>query len=102
MKKIRMAFLAMFAIIAFGACTEVPVKQVEQCAKVVDIEMFREYFIGNFFGGPVYVYEILDNGKRVKIDEVNYYHQVNTQWLRNIKMMKIGTNHCWIEYEKLK
>ena len=104
MKKISTAALALFTIIALGACTtEVPVKEVKKCYKVVDVKLFQSYLLGVFPNrfGP-FAYKILDNDKRVEIDETDYYKWGTANWLENAKEMEIGKNYCWTEYEKLK
>src|SRR3989344_8612809 len=104
MKKISTAIVAMFVIIAFGACTtEVPVKEVKKCAKIVDVKLFQRYLLGFFPNtfGP-FAYKILDNGKRVEIDKTTYYKWGTANWLETAKEMEIRKNYCWTEYEKLK
>lgn len=101
MKKIKVAILALFAIIALEACIEVPVKQVRKCAKVVDVKVYQKYFLGFLPDRDISVYKILDNGKRVGIDYISNAFDAS-DWLENAKNMKIGKNYCWIEYEKIK
>ncbi len=103
MKTISTAVLALFAIIALGACIEAPVKQVKKCAKVVDVKLFQEYFLGIIESShDPKPYKILDNGKRVEIYGIRYYKWGAENWLETAKEMEIGKNYCWTEYEKLK
>lgn len=103
MKRISTAVLALFVAVALGACTEVPVKQVEKCAKVVDVKVLKRYFLGipqnSSYFSTIWVYKILDNGNQVEINPLDY------NWRNNLKVakdMETGKNHCWTEYERIK
>lgn len=102
MKKISNVVVALFAIITLGACTTEEVKEVKKCAKVVDVKLFKNYFLGSPDRG-LRVYKILDNGKRVKTSP-SFYLDLDDAggWLESAKKMEIGKNYCWNEYEKIK
>lgn len=102
MKRIGVAVLVLFIIIALSACTEVPVKQVEKCAKVVDVKVYQNYLLGFLPERDISVYKILDNGKRIRIDPTDYYKFGVNSWFDNAKNMEIGKNYCWMEYERIK
>ena len=100
MKKL---FSLLITVSLLGACTEVSVKQVEKCAKVVDVKMFRSYFLGTFperFEPDAY--KIFDNGKRIKIYQIDYEPVGKEKWIDTAKRMNVGNNYCWTEYEKVK
>src|SRR3989344_3085230 len=105
MKKISTAVLALFIVISLGDCvTEAPVKRVKKCAKVVDVKLFQSYFLGiiesRLDPNP---YKILDNGKRVRIYDNGYYERDGSEkLLETMRRMEIGSDYCWIEYEKVK
>lgn len=103
MKRISARVLALFVTIAFGACTEVPVRQVEKCATVIDVIMSQYYLFGVLSEEEQpRIYKILDNGKYVRIYRENYYMLGVKNWLENAKKMEIGRNYCWTEYERIK
>ena len=106
MKKISVAVTALFAVVALGACTEVPVKQVTKCAKVVDVKLFKSYLLGIIESrtSPE-LYKVLDNGKRVmyyNFDEDYQYYSNMEKRLRAARTMEVGTDYCWTEYERIK
>lgn len=102
MKRISVTVLALFVILALGACTEVPVRQVEKCAQVVDVQLFKDYFFGIFTDSfDVEPYRVLDNGRRVRTHR-HFYQGGVGNWLELAKEVEIGKQYCWTEYEKLK
>lgn len=108
MRKIRTIAMALFVIIALGACTEVPIRVVEKCAKVADIKAYKYYFVGIIpqvslvSYSDIWAYKVLDNGKHVRIEPVDYFMWGSSNWFTSAKNMEIGRNYCWTEYEKIK
>ena len=99
----RNLFVALVVVIFIGACTYVPVKEVKKCAKVVDVQMMRGYFLGIFPDADYTIspYLVLDNGKRLEVSTFGY-GKWGDDLLETIKKERVGKNYCRIEYEKVK